>query len=125
MTCADCGDLEIWAPNLKVREGVVRCRACDRDYILSQPEVKALCELEREPSAIVEALSTAVEKVKLKVRVPGTCAACGFVEGPDATRMDQVFERYGRPLCRPCRKRTRNGTRRRRRSRRGESSDAH
>ncbi len=107
-----------------IRGAVARCFYCDQAYIHAQKIEEGQGELRLTPSddpePITAVLPAVVEKVKLTVRVPETCSACGFIEGPDATRMDQVFKRYGRLLCRQCRKRDRDGTpRRRRRSRRG------
>ncbi len=105
------------------RGAVDRCFPCDQAYIAAQKIDKGQSELRLTPSNDPEPIAAVLESpeiVTLIVRVPETCSQCGSVEGPDATRVDQVFERYGRLLCRQCRKNNRNGTRRRRRSRRGE-----
>lgn len=126
MTCTNCGrtDLLTGVGDIKIRGGVLRCVPCDRAYLFRERIGEGQGELELKPESAPEAfdrgLADAVAIQKKKVRVPQVCSACGFVEGPAATRMDQVFDRYGRLLCRQCRKKNRDGTARRRgRSRRG------
>lgn len=122
MKCSDCQESDIWAPNVKVRKGTLRCRPCDLAYICDEKisaqrggiTVEDLDEAER----IEDVLAPLLAVAEKKVRVPQVCEACGFVEGPSATRVDQVFKRYGRLVCRQCRKRNRNGTESRRRGRR-------
>lgn len=121
MTCMDCGEtgLPTGVGAFKIRQGVLRCTDCDHRSLFSGCfekrrggiTTKDLDEAER----IEEVLGPLVAVAQKKVRVPQVCSTCAFVEGPTATRADQVFERYGRLLCRLCRKKGRDGTSRRRR----------
>jgi len=110
MLCEVCHkDFSSCTKKLHFREGRFWCVPCWWEHVMTTRDVEVQGDAELTLTATLATVATATEK---KVRVPETCEGCGFVEGPDATRRDQVFLRYGRKLCRRCRRQNRDGQRR-------------